>query len=295
VLVVGGESPSARIAKGLAVVRRAVALRRLVRHRRPDVAFSHGSYSQLVVARANRIPAVTMMDYEHQPANHFSFRLAQRVIVPDVFPESALRRFGAGPHKVIRYPGFKEELYLTGFEPDPNILEDLGLDRERTVAVFRPPPEGALYHRTANERFDGLLRLALQRDDVQVVLLPRTSRQRERYTTSFSGLRIPNAAIDGTSLLALADLTVGAGGTMNRESAVLGTPTYTVFHGRLAVVDAELIRLGRLHDLRYSDESPRLEKKSAEPRGWAANANSIMAEILGALQKAGDPGPGVEM
>ena len=37
---------------------------------------------------------------------------------------------------------------------------------------------------------------------------------------------------------------------MNRESALLGTPTYTVFAGELAAVDAELIRLGRLRDLR---------------------------------------------
>ena len=56
-----------------------------------------------------------MMDYEHQPANHLSFRLAERVIVPEAFPEAALRRFGARPGKVVRYPGFKEELYLAAF------------------------------------------------------------------------------------------------------------------------------------------------------------------------------------
>ena len=31
---------------------------------------------------------------------------------------------------------------------------------------------------------------------------------------------------------------------MTRESALLGTPTYTVFLGELAAEDAELIRLG---------------------------------------------------
>ena len=37
---------------------------------------------------------------------------------------------------------------------------------------------------------------------------------------------------------------------MTRESALLGTPTYTVFAGKLASVDAKLIHDGRLHDLR---------------------------------------------
>ena len=61
-----------------------------------------------------------MMDYEHQPANHLSFRLARRVIVPATFPEASLRRFGASPKKIVRYEGFKEELYLADVAPDPS-------------------------------------------------------------------------------------------------------------------------------------------------------------------------------
>src|SRR6266542_302295 len=85
---------------------------------RAEVAFSHGSYAQISAARLLGVPAVTMMDYEHQPANHLSFRLARRVIVPDAFPADALDRFGAALRKVVRYDGFKEELYLAGCAPD---------------------------------------------------------------------------------------------------------------------------------------------------------------------------------
>jgi uncharacterized protein len=192
---------------------------------------------------------VTMMDYEHQPANHLSFRLARRVIVPELFPGDALRRFGARPGKVVRYRGFKEELYLDGFQPDSRILDELGLERGRVIAVFRPPPEGALYHRMTNERFEKTLRLAIGRDDTQVVLLPRSSEQRTRYA-ALVGALIPDQAVDAASLLALADLTIGGGGTMTRESAILGTPTYTVFAGPLAAADKELIQLKALTDLR---------------------------------------------
>jgi predicted glycosyltransferase len=226
-----------------------------------------------------------MMDYEHQPANHVSFRAARRVIVPCFFPDDALRRFGAGQRKVVRYEGFKEELYLAGFRPNPQVLSELGLDPHQVIAVFRPPPDGALYHRMVNQRFDEALHLALARDDVQVVVLPRTPEQRQRHASLVPRGRIPNRAIDGPSLLALADLVVGGGGTMNRESAILGTPTHTVFAGRLAAGDAELMKAGRLNDLRESLGTLRFEKKRSAPSRPAANAPAILSTILGVLEE----------
>jgi uncharacterized protein len=282
VTVVGDASPAGRAHKGLAIGKRAVALHRFARATHPDVAFSHGSYAQVVAARSARVPAVTMMDYEYQPANHVSFRLATRVLVPEAFPPDALRRFGARGSKVDRYVGFKEELYLSDFRPDRCVLEELELDPTAVIAVFRPPPEGALYHRMANDRFDEVLRAARRRPDVQVVLLPRTPAQAQRYA---DGLWIPREAVDGSSLLALADLSVGAGGTMNRESAVLGTPAYTVFAGKLGAVDAELIRQGRMHDLRDPGQSVDFVKKAGSPDAPPPRCGrQILARILASLE-----------
>jgi uncharacterized protein len=282
VIVVGGESPGGRAAKARAIGSRAEALRRFARRHRPDVALSHGSYGQIVAARAAGIPSVTMMDYEHQPANHLSFRLAHRIVVPTAFPAPALRRFGARSNKVLRYAGFKEELYLAGFQPDPSVLERVGVELTKVVAVMRPPPDGALYHRHVNHRFEALVELARSQSTVQTILLPRTPAQRERYER-LANVKIPEGAIDAQSLLSYADLAIGAGGTVNRESALLGTPTYTVFSGRLAAVDAALIREGKLHDLRANGREPRFEKKPADARPPAA---SRRAEILHTVAEA---------
>ncbi len=262
VRIVGGESPRGWFAKGTTLVRRSDALRRLVRDMRPDIALSHGSYAQVVAARAARVPAVTMMDYEYQPANHVSFRLAQCVIVPTVFPEAALRRFGVPGRKVVRYEGFKEELYLAGFEPDPSVLVEVGVDADAILVVMRPPPEGALYHQHANPRFDQLLEDARVRAGVRVVVLPRSGPQSKRYRVR-NDVVVPGRPVEGRSLVACADIVIGAGGTMNREAALLGTPTYTVFGGRFAAVDAELLRLGYLRDLRDPASAPVFEKKKA--------------------------------
>jgi hypothetical protein len=59
-------------------------------------------------------------------------------------------------------------------------------------------------------------------------------------------VQLPERAVDAQSLIALADLVVSAGGTMNREAAALGVPVYTTYGGRLGGVDESLIREGRL-------------------------------------------------
>ena len=90
-----------------------------------DLALSHNSYSQILAARALSLRTVTLMDYEHQPANHLAFRLASRIIVPRAFPEAALARFGASPAKVKRYDGIKEDVYLADFQSDPEFEKQL--------------------------------------------------------------------------------------------------------------------------------------------------------------------------
>ncbi len=250
------------------------------------MALSHGSYAQALAAKRLGVPLVTMMDYEHQPANHLSFRLARRVIVPKVFPASALRRFGARGTKVLRYDGFKEQLYLAGFRPNQDVIDQLGLAQDKIIVVMRPAPEGALYHRMANDRFDELLEIVRRRSDVDAVLLPRGMDDKSRYA-ALEGVTVPDEPIDALSLLASADLTIGGGGTMTRESALIGTATYTVFIGRPAAVDAELMRLGLLHDLR-GQGLPVFAKSSGQSKPHLKEGRTeILATIRVALAQAG--------
>src|SRR5919199_4334306 len=133
------------------LVGRAPGLARWARGRRFDLAVGHNSYSQVVAARLLGLRAVTLMDYEHQPANHLAFRLASRVVVPRAFPEKLLRRYGARGEKVRRYRGTKEDVYLADFVPDPHFAEsflrELGVAPDNVLVTIRPPAREALYHR----------------------------------------------------------------------------------------------------------------------------------------------------
>ena len=149
-------------AKPGTLVGRAAALRRWARDRGFDLAVSHNSYAQISAAASLGIRSVTLMDYEHQPANHLAFRLASRVIVPRAFPSAELKQYGASRARKSRVmTGLKEDVYLADFTPDPKFAETLqrtGSRRRRRArrgAAARPTK--LLYHRFENELFDELL------------------------------------------------------------------------------------------------------------------------------------------
>ena len=131
--VISGHGGRELAGKAGNLVRRAWALRAWAHSRDLDLAVSHNSYSQILAARALSLRIVTLMDYEHQPANHLAFRFATRIIVPRAFPEAALTRYGAHEGKVKRYNGTKEDVYLADFKPDPGFadkLRRLGIGRD---------------------------------------------------------------------------------------------------------------------------------------------------------------------
>jgi predicted glycosyltransferase len=154
------------------------------------------------------------------------------------------------PPKLLRYAGLKEEYYLADFEPDPSVLDRLDIDRSRVLVVLRPPPDVSLYHRQSNPLFPQTLDYLGAHDGVRAVVLPRTEEQRQFVRgLVLPSVVVPERAVDAQSLIALADLVVSAGGTMNREAAALGVPVYTTYGGRLGGVDEQLIREGRLKPL----------------------------------------------
>lgn len=251
--VVGGPSPSSRVEKVRHIMDRVQRLRREAARHQPDVALSINSYAQVVAARAAGVPSVTLMDYEFQPANHVSFRLAQRVVVPRAFPPERLRLYGvSSASRVHLVDGYKEELYIdrtSNLNQSSDGWSSVPGSGDAIRCLFRPPPQGATYHRGGNDRFDDLLAEAARRSDTCVLVMPRFPEQREAYR-ELPGVILADEAVDGIRALLGADVFIGAGGTMCREAALLGVPAYTVFAGQLAAVDAQLMKEGRLFDLR---------------------------------------------
>jgi uncharacterized protein len=246
--VFGRHGGRSRVAKAGALTSRLGSLRRWAKGRPFDKALAHGSHELTITARRLGIPSATTFDYEFAWLQHqLGLRAATHVVVPKAIPPERLERYGVRPPKLRRYEGLKEEYYLSDFEPDRSVLDGLEVSPDRTLVVVRTPPDVSLYHRRSNPLFPQVLEHVGRQDDLHVVVLPRTQEQ-GAYVRSLElpAVVVPEHAVDAQSLIALSDVVVSAGGTMNREAAALGVPVYTTFGGRLGGVDEELIRQGRL-------------------------------------------------
>lgn len=282
-VVIGGHGGGRLSGKAGNLVQRALALARWARGQGFDLAVSHNSYSQILAARVLSLKTVTMMDYEHQPANHLAFRFASRIIVPRAFPEDALARYGAQPAKVERYDGIKEDVYLADFQKDPQFrmqLDQLNINETDVLVTVRPPASDALYHRFENELFDHLLDRLLETPSVKVVMLPRNDAQRHAYAArSGPSMILPAGPLDGPNLIAHSDLVVSAGGTMNREAAALGIPAASIYLGTWAAIDEGLVKEGRLQKISTAEDVAKLQLAKRRERK-ARSATSVRTEVV---------------
>jgi uncharacterized protein len=293
---IGRHAGASTVGKAATLARRSAAVARWARGRGFDLALAHGSVDLAVVGSLLRIPSVQMQDYEFAGVQRqLAFRAARRVMAPDAIPVEAMRRAGAKEDKLFRYPGLKEDYYLADLRPDPEVLETLDLsalgiradraDDDRVLAVVRPPPETSTYHER-NPLYESVLdRLSADARTVAVVI-PRTEPQRsEVLSRAHESIVVPRQAIDAQSLIALSDLVVGAGGTMNREAAALGTPVFTIFSGRMGAVDEALIAAGRLVPLSDPDRIE-LRKRASRPGPRDPRDPAVLVRgVLGAVER----------
>jgi uncharacterized protein len=282
----GRHGGASRIRKVQSLASRTWRARRFARAGGFDLAFAHGSNDLALAAASLGIPAVNMFDYEFAVQQHnIGCRLARRVLTPDRIPADRLARYGAGPDKLVQFPGLKEEYYLADFEPDTGIMERLGADPSRVLVVIRPPPDVSLYHRRSNKLFPEVVARLGGDDGVHAIVIPRTEEQRSFVRSlRLPSLIVPDGAVDAQSLIAGADLVVSAGGTMNREAAALGIPVYTTYGGRLGGVDEALIREGRLRPL-TSANAIELTKRPPGPAERERRDPALIADL--ALEVAG--------
>jgi predicted glycosyltransferase len=246
--VVGRHYGKNWILKLLGTALRAVQLLPLAITEKPDLAVSHTSRAQCLVASLLGIPSVVMLDYEF--VNTTGFLHPDWIFVPDVIPEERVHQKS---EHVFRYHGLKEDVYVPRLKPDPDVRNLLGVRQDELIATVRPPATEAHYHNPESEQFLAeSLRYLLDQPSARVVMLPRNENQatvlRSHWTRAIDEGRIiiPEHAVDGLNLIWNSDLVISGGGTMNREAAALGVPVYSIFRGRIGAVDQYLAKTGRL-------------------------------------------------
>ena len=191
----------------------------------PKVLWTHGDVSAIRTAFGLQIPIVYSNDTPH--AVHVArlvCPLVNCLVAPIAFGKS-WSKFGISKSKIALYDGVEEIAWLLEhrFE-QPKFLEELA-EKERVV-LFRNVEYKASYCKDVKVDVWRLLKELSKM--ATVVYLPRYEEEKKRLK-DIDNIWIPPKPVLTAQLIPYADITVGSGGTICRETALMGIPTIN-FH-----------------------------------------------------------------
>ncbi|NLM02532.1 MULTISPECIES: DUF354 domain-containing protein [Methanothermobacter] len=225
--------------------RRAYELSKFISEEKPDVGLSKHSIELPRVTFGLGIPSVYVLDNEHAlAANRLTLPLCDHIIMPEVIDLWDIMKTGGDPNVITRYRGTSEIIHFQNFEYNENIFEDLGLklEREKTI-LMRPEPSLASY--LDADCHESVLTpiVEILKDYANILIIPRFKEQADIFR-GYDNVTIIRPPVDTFSLMKRCDLVIGAGGTMNREAALLGTPVISCYPGKPLSVDKFYIENG---------------------------------------------------
>lgn len=239
--VVGSHYGQNKVKKILGFIIRIIQLYIFLKNKNVDIGVSHSGFNVPIVSRLLGIPCLYLNDNEHADANRVSFLFANKIMVPEFIDIDKIKRMWAKECKIIMYPGIKEGVYLWPYKDLDSNKRDI--QTSKNMIFIRPEPWTAQYYKSARNFIDGLL-LDIK-DKYKIILLPRGKEQEIYYhQDKFSGIIVPEKSISLNEIIKNCDLFIGAGGTMTRETAVLGIPTISIYQDELLGVDKYLISRG---------------------------------------------------
>ena len=277
-VTIGKHGGKRKVDKILNLFHRAWQLIRFIHDKNVDLALSHGSRTQLLAARILGMRRISMLDYEYAES-FFDNVLSTKLLIPAYIPDSRLQGGNFSLHKIIRYNGFKEQLYLRSFVPDLTLRNQLAIDENKILVTLRPPAMLGHYHNILGEKIVlKILENLIDKPRVYILVVSRTKEDKELIDSRFpKKIRFLDRAVDGLQLIWNSDVFISGGGTMNREAALLGVPTYSVFTGKKPFLDEYLAQQGKLV---FIDTSEKACGLVVQKRGIASDYKSSNESVL---------------
>lgn len=234
----------------------------IIADERVDVALSKHSIELPRISFGLGIPSLYVLDNEHAlAANKLTLPLCDRIITPRKIDFWKLMKFGADPNTIIPYNGTSELMHFKSFNYNDDVFKDLNLklEHEKTI-LMRPEPSLASYL-DADCRKSVLSPIVDElKEHANILILPRFREQAEIFE-GIDHVTILEPPVDTSSLIKKCDLVIGAGGTMNREAAILQTPVISCYPGETLSVDQYYIDYGLMY---RSINSQRVISKALE-------------------------------
>lgn len=206
---------------GIELLKRHFKFFKIIRDFKPDLIFSGFDISVAQIGRILHVPTIVFTDGS---PNFIKFPPLGPMIIP--FADNVLTlstvEYDFGP-KGIKMDGYKELAYLhpNSFEPDPMVIKEAGLSKDKEFALVRFVALGA-YHDIGGSGFNF---------DTKVKIVEKIGTQLPVFISSESKLpvelekyKLPVSPEKIHDLIYFSKFLICDSQTMATEAAVLGTP-----------------------------------------------------------------------
>ena len=224
------------------------------------------------------------------PQARLTIPLSTRLFHPYLVPKEVFLRFGLEEEQVKSYDFYDVYIWLHGFEVDREFVENFykknRLGKSKPLILIREEEFKSSYVKGKYPvLYEGLERLH-KVFDANYVIIPRYDS--ETLKKKFPFATVIDEKIYVQHLMAIADLFIGGGGTMNAESCFFGTPTIST-RSFISHYDKALIDAGLMEHVRTVDEliykarkfvGKRLDSKAREFFGEMKIDIEILAEEI---------------
>jgi len=215
-----------------------------------DLSLSHMSAWAIYASKIRGKKIIAFYDNDiNQDADRF-YKHVDYMFVPNAIPESFLISKGLKKSSIHRYEGFKEDIYLANYVPDPDFLTNLPFNNFVTI---RAENFTTAYVDSRNKSLVPSLLSAFSDMNINVLFLPRNSSEAS-YSKNYDNVYIPPNALNGLDICYYSKAVLTGAGTMGREAARMGIPAITFFPGDLLSVDKAMIKKGILYHSRNVEE-----------------------------------------
>lgn len=190
-----------------------------------DLAFSLGGNYTATNSWLRRKPSIVFSD------NDISFKapaflFGSFFIFPSYFRAEQLKaKYRVKDDQIYFFDGFKEDIYIADFKPDPNFLNQLPFSEFITI---RPENLKASYVPINCTTIIPQLFEVFK--DQNILFLPRYSEEK-KYANGYSNVFIPDGPLKGLDVCYYTKAMLTGAGTFAREAALLGTPAVSFFPG----------------------------------------------------------------
>ncbi|NHJ33659.1 MAG: DUF354 domain-containing protein [Asgard group archaeon] len=226
----GGKSLEGKL---IASAKRVVELAEFIADYKPKplVTISFSSPDAARVAFGLGIPLILLNDTAHSiPVARLTFSLARYLITPTCINKEDFIRLGAQPDIIHQYAGVDEVEYIT-IENYKLFSKKREESKEERYLIFRPEESFAAYMKDKDSKpYLEILEEAVKHYSGKILVFPRYEAQKEILQEKFEDkIIIPKDGYHFLELYSNADVLITGGGTMARESALLGIPSITYF------------------------------------------------------------------